>query len=99
MALKIIELQAENIKRLKVVRIVPKGNTMRNRPNQQKLVDAWNRDCPVGTRVRAFPAHALSGLRGGQDSRSRHRPKGAAMTFATADEAVVAKRLVPEGIT
>jgi hypothetical protein len=25
---------------------------MKNRPNQQNLVDAWNRDCPVGTRVR-----------------------------------------------
>ena len=25
---------------------------MRNRPNQQKLVDTWNRDCPVGTLVR-----------------------------------------------
>ena len=41
---------------------------MRNQPNQQKLVDTWNRDCPVGTPVRYW-----TGVREGEGKQSKTR--------------------------
>ena len=40
----------------------------RNCPNQQRLVDVWNRDCPVGT-----PVLYWLGAREGEGKRSKTR--------------------------
>ena len=52
---------------------------MKNRPNQQKLVDTWNRDCLIGTRVRYW-----TGVREGEGKVSTTRSKAEVLGGHTA---------------